>query len=50
MLAITLRYAAFALLAVVGPGIALQRLARVAVDPALVVPLGFAATAAALTG
>lgn len=36
----TLRYAAFALAAVVGPGVALQRLARVRVDPALVIPLG----------
>jgi hypothetical protein len=47
MLATTLRYAAFALLAIVGPGIALQRVARVAVDPALVFPLGIAATAGA---
>ena len=47
MLLATLRYAAFALAAIVGPGIALQRLARVAIDPALVLPLGAAATAAA---
>jgi hypothetical protein len=43
----TLRYGIFALLAVVGPGIGLQRLARVAVDPALVVPIGTAAAAGA---
>ena len=36
----TLRFAAFAALAILGPGIALQRLARVRVDPALVVPSG----------
>ena len=47
MLAITLRYAAFFVLAIVGPGMALQHLARVPVDPALVLPIGFAATAAA---
>lgn len=47
MFSTSLRYAAFALLAIVGPGVAVQRLARVAVDPALVVPLGMAATAAA---
>jgi hypothetical protein len=47
MFATILRYAAFALFAVVGPGVAVQRLARVAVDPALVLPLGFAFTAAA---
>ena len=35
------------LVAIVGPGIALQRLAGVAVDPALVLPLGIAATAGA---
>ena len=38
---------AFSLLAVAGPGIMLQRLARVAVDPALVLPLGLAFTAGA---
>jgi hypothetical protein len=43
----TLRYAAFALVAIVGPGLGLQRLARVAVDRALVLPLGTAAAAAA---
>src|SRR5687767_10946336 len=47
MLFATLRYAVFALVAIAGPGIALQRLAGVAVDPALVLPLGIAATAAA---
>jgi hypothetical protein len=43
----TLRYAAFALLAIVGPGLGVQRIARVAVDPALVVPIGTAVAAAA---
>lgn len=38
---------AFVLLALVGPGVALQRLARVRVDPVLVLPLGLAACAAA---
>jgi hypothetical protein len=47
MLATTLRYAAFALVAIAGPGVALQRLAGVAIDPALVLPLGIAATAGA---
>jgi hypothetical protein len=47
MLSATFRYAVFALVAIAGPGIAIQRLARVAVDPALVLPLGIAATAAA---
>ena len=47
MLSIALRYAAFALFAIVGPGLAVQRLARVPIDAALVLPLGFAATAAA---
>jgi hypothetical protein len=42
MLAATTRYAAFLLLALVGPGVALQRMAGVATDPALVLPLGFA--------
>jgi hypothetical protein len=41
------RYAAFALLALVGPGVAAQRLAGVAVDTALVLPLGFALAAGA---
>jgi hypothetical protein len=43
----TLRYVVFALLAVGGPGLALQRLVRVAPDPALVIPLGTAAAAGA---
>ena len=43
----TLRYVVFALLAVGGPGLALQRLVRVAPDPALVLPLGTAAAAGA---
>ena len=47
MIAATLRYALFALLAIGGPGIAIQRIAGVAVDPALVLPLGMAATAGA---
>lgn len=34
------RFALFALLAILGPGVALQRLARVRVDPALVIPAG----------
>lgn len=42
-----LRFALFAVLAIVGPGLAVQRLARVTPDPALVVPLGTAAAAAA---
>src|SRR5262245_4498415 len=41
----TLVYLLFALGALVGPGIALQRLAGVRVDPSLVVSLGTAATA-----
>jgi len=47
MLAATARYAAFLLVALVGPGIALQRLAGASVDPALVLPLGIALAAAA---
>jgi hypothetical protein len=47
MLSASLRYGLFALVAIGGPGFALQRLAGVAVDPALVLPLGIAATAAA---
>jgi hypothetical protein len=43
----TLRYAVFALLAILGPGWGIQRLARVAPDRALVIPLGTAAAAAA---
>ena len=41
-LAATLRYGAFAVVAVVLPGIALQRLQRLRADPALVLPLGLA--------
>ncbi len=41
-----LAYAAFVLLALVGPGIALQRWARVRVDPAFVLPLGLVFCAA----
>src|SRR5215471_17357251 len=47
MLAATARYAAFLLIALVGPGLALQRLAGVPADPALVLPLGIAFTAGA---
>jgi hypothetical protein len=47
MLAATARYAAFLLVALVGPGAGLQRLAGVSVDPALVLPAGFAFAAAA---
>lgn len=39
-------YSLFAIAALVGPGIALQRLAGVRVDPALVLPLGTASAAA----
>jgi hypothetical protein len=39
-------YAAFALLAILAPGVALQRLARVRLEPALVLPLGLSACAA----
>lgn len=46
MLAATARYAAFLILALAAPGVALQRLAGVAVDVALVLPLGFAFAAA----
>jgi len=46
-LAATLRYVAFVFLAVLLPGIALQRLQRVRADPALVLPLGLAACALA---
>ena len=41
------RYLAFALLSLVGPGVALQRAWRLSVDPLLVLPLGCAATAGA---
>jgi hypothetical protein len=47
MLAATARYAAFLLIALVGPGLGLQRLAGVAIDPALVLPLGIAFAAGA---
>jgi hypothetical protein len=47
MLAATARYAAFVLIALVGPGLGLQRWAGVAVDPALVLPLGIAFAAGA---
>ena len=43
----TLRFVAFALLAVVGPGVAIQRLLRLPIDAALVLPLGYAFAAAA---
>ena len=36
----SLRFAVFALVAIVGPGLGLQRIARVRWDPALVLPLG----------
>ena len=42
ILASTLGYAAFAGMALLGPGAALQRLAAGAIDPALVLPIGFA--------
>lgn len=45
MLLATLRYAAFLALAVVGPGLSVQRLCGVAVDAALVLPIGLAAAA-----
>jgi hypothetical protein len=45
MLTATLGFLVFAALALVAPGIGLQRLAGVRVDPALVVPLGTAVTA-----
>src|SRR2546428_6232937 len=47
MLAATARYAAFLLIALVGPGASVQRLLGAAVDPALVLPLGIAFTAGA---
>lgn len=51
VLVATLLFVVFALLSVVGPGIAIQRLLRLPVDVALVLPLGyaFAAGAAALS-
>ncbi|HET7295195.1 MAG TPA: hypothetical protein VFM88_22445 [Vicinamibacteria bacterium] len=47
VLVATLRFVVFALLAVVGPGVAVQRLLRLPVDKALVLPLGYAFAAAA---
>jgi hypothetical protein len=47
MLAATARYLAFLLVALVGPGLGLQRWAAVAVDPALVLPVGLAFAAGA---
>ncbi len=47
VLVATLLFVVFALLAVVGPGIAIQRLLRLPVDAALVLPLGYAYAAAA---
>ena len=46
MLASLVRGALFALAAVVGPGVAAQRVARTPVDPALVLPIGSAVAAA----
>jgi hypothetical protein len=46
MLAATLRYLIFCVLALVGPGVAAQRLLRLPVEPALVLPLGLAVSAA----
>jgi hypothetical protein len=43
----TLRFVAFALFAILGPGVVLQRLARVRWDPALVIPVGLVACASA---
>jgi hypothetical protein len=42
-----LRYFVFAIAALVGPGLALQRLLRIRIDPALVLPLGFVFAATA---
>lgn len=47
MLSAALAYLAFALLALVGPGLALLRLARVKLDAALILPLGLAVAAGA---
>ena len=44
----TLAYAAFACAALVGPGAALQRIMAGAIDPALVLPIGFAWCAGAV--
>ena len=46
MLRATLLYVAFAAVAVAGPGIAIQRLLRVPIDRALVIPIGVATVAA----
>jgi hypothetical protein len=46
MLSAAVLYLAFAVAAIAGPGIAIQRLARLPVDRALVIPVGFAAVAA----
>jgi hypothetical protein len=43
----TLRYLTFAAVALLGPGVALQRLARVRLEPALVLPIGAVLTATA---
>jgi hypothetical protein len=48
ILASTLTYALFACAALVGPGVALQRLIAGAIDPALVLPIGLAYSAGAL--
>jgi hypothetical protein len=48
ILASTLMYALFACAALVGPGVALQRLIAGAIDPALVLPIGLAYSAGAL--
>ena len=45
MLRAAFLYLAFAAAAIAGPGIAIQRLARLSVDPALVLPVGMAAAA-----
>jgi hypothetical protein len=50
LLSAALRYALFAVLAVIGPGIGAQRLARVRTDPALVLPIGVALASAAYSG
>jgi len=47
MLAATLRYGLFFVAALLGPGVALLRLARARRDPALVLPLGFVVVSAA---
>lgn len=47
LLSTGLRFVVFALLAVIGPGVGAQRLARVRLDPALVLPLGLTLASAA---